>query len=270
MQYSYFPPVLPQRIQRWARGCLGPWCGYCTQSTGTAPVHTHIQAASGATYSHWHWSYWSLEWWSFCAKMKDWARLRLHLPPPQHPLMSAWFCIGKQNKQWRKYTVMVILKATYIYKKTIQQNLNKRLNHCVLLFTSLLYAGFLLHLGNRLGNSNTVMIRWSVSWAFEVELSLGGVKFDLCVILTWSETSWISSWWWTLETPSSSADAGESLSGTSASQSQHNSLHLYKKKKKKKRGQRQEATDDNVHLLCLPQLLTRELVAVTMRTQQFL
>lgn len=51
---TVIPGGLPQRTQMWAQGYLGPWCEYCTQSTGTPPEHSHTQAASGVTYSHWH------------------------------------------------------------------------------------------------------------------------------------------------------------------------------------------------------------------------
>lgn len=146
-----FPWVIPQRTPGWARGCLGPWCGCCTPSTGRAPVHTHTQAVSDVTYNHWHWSYWSPGWWSSFAKMKGWAHL--HPPPPLCPLMSVWFCIGGLCK----------------------------------------HSGFLLHLANGSRNTSTVRIQWSISCRFQVALSLGGIKFNLGIRPTWSETSWISS-----------------------------------------------------------------------------
>lgn len=61
-------------------------------------------------------------------------------------------------------------------------------------------------------------------------LSLAGFKFSLCVINTWSETSWIFSWWWTLEPSWNGADVSEFLSDMSATQSQHSLSHLQKEK----------------------------------------
>lgn len=86
---------------------------------------------------------------------------------------------------------------------------------------------YLIHFANRSANSGTEkdpLIRIML---------LSSAYFHWLVsnltLVTWSETSWISSWWLKLEVPWNSADAGESLSGTSAIQGQHNSLHLCKK-----------------------------------------
>lgn len=110
--------VSPQRTQRWAPGCPGPWCEYCTRSTGRAPEHSHIQAGSDVTCSRWHWSYWSPGWWSSFAAMRDWAphppRLR---PPPLCPPASAWscwsgdrICIDKNKRYWnRNWTLSSVI-----------------------------------------------------------------------------------------------------------------------------------------------------------------